>query len=221
MIIGLGVMVYLFIVVPHPQGEGLSKYGFLGSIREALGAVWKSIVIIWLVMVMRAFVSQSFQTFIPILFVQEGYSLVSAGAMIAGFSLAGALGGLLAGYISDKIGYRSVFMGSFILTTPCLYLLLLLPGNWVYLGSALSGFFLLAMLPMGVAMAQELAPKGKSMVSSLMMGLAFGAGGMMAPVTGRFADIYSLKIVLKVIAVIPLLLLGLVAFFPGKAAKKA
>jgi FSR family fosmidomycin resistance protein-like MFS transporter len=72
-------------------------------------------------MVMRAFVSQSFQTFIPVLFVQEGYSLISAGAMIASFSLAGALGGLLAGYISDKIGYRSVFMGSFILTTPCLY----------------------------------------------------------------------------------------------------
>ncbi|MFC1885755.1 MFS transporter [Thermodesulfobacteriota bacterium] len=219
MVIGLGVMVYLFFIVPHPQGEGLSKYGFLGSIREALGAVWKSIVIIWLVMVLRAFVGQSFQTFVPVMLVQEGYSLISAGAMIACFSLAGALGGLLAGYISDKIGYRYVFMGSFFLTTPCLYLLLLLPGNWVYLGSGLSGFFLMAMLPMGVALAQELAPKGKSLVSSLMMGLAFGAGGMMAPVTGSFADIYSLRTVLEIIAVIPLFLIGLVVFFPGKAAK--
>jgi FSR family fosmidomycin resistance protein-like MFS transporter len=78
----------------------------------------------------------------------------------------------------------------------------------------------MAMLPMGVAMAQELAPKGKSMVSSLMMGFAFGAGGMMAPVTGKFADIYSLRTVLGIVAVIPLLLLGLVAFFPGKTAKK-
>ena len=79
----------------------------------------------------------------------------------------------------------------------------------------------MALLPMGVALAQELAPKGKSMVSSLMMGLAFGAGGMMAPLTGRLADIYSLRTILEIVAVIPMFLLGLVAFFPGKASKES
>lgn len=220
MIFGLLVMIYLFTVVPRPTGEGLSRFGFLGSIREALGDVWKPLVLIWTVMVLRAFVSQSVMTFIPVLFVTEGYSLFSAGALVALFSMAGALGGLVAGYFSDRIGYRLVFSIFFLMSTPFLYLLLFLPGKWVYLGSCLSGFCIMATLPMGVAMAQELAPRGKSMVSSLMMGFAFGMGGMLTPLTGRLADAYSLRGVLEVLAVVPVLTIGLVAFFPGKRKDK-
>jgi len=220
MIVGLIVMVYLFTAVPRPEGEGLAKFGFVGSIREALGEVWKSIVLIWAVMVLRAFVGQSFMTFIPVLYAREGYSLVSVGAMVATFSVAGAVSGLLAGYLSDKVGYKPVFLVYFFLATPCLYLLLFLPGYWVYLGSFASGFCLMGTLPMGVALAQELAPRGKSMVSSLMMGLAFGTGGMMTPLTGRCADIFTLRSVLAFLAVVPLLIIGLVVFFPGKKPKE-
>jgi FSR family fosmidomycin resistance protein-like MFS transporter len=56
-----------------------------------------------------------------------------------------------------------------------------------------------------VAMAQELAPKGKSMVSSLMMGLALGTGGILSPIVGKLADVYTLKLVLIWLPVVPLL----------------
>jgi FSR family fosmidomycin resistance protein-like MFS transporter len=54
------------------------------------------------------------------------------------------------------------------------------------------------------------------MVSSLMMGLAMGVGGILIPVVGRIADLYSLPAVLYGLAVIPLLSTGLVYFFPEK-----
>jgi FSR family fosmidomycin resistance protein-like MFS transporter len=68
-------------------------------------------------------------------------------------------------------------------------------------------------------MAQELAPRGRSMASSLMMGLAFGAGGMMAPVTGMLADIFSIRPVLLCLAIIPFLTIGLIFFLPEVKSK--
>ncbi|MFH1241265.1 MAG: MFS transporter [Pseudomonadota bacterium] len=219
MVIGLVVMVFLFITVPNPGREGLVNVGFIGSIIEVLGGAWKSIALIWLVMVLRAFVGQSFLTFIPILYAEKNYSLVSIGAMISLFTVGGAISGLIAGHLSDRIGYKPIFFVSYSLATLSLYLLLVLPGDWVYLNSFFAGFLVLATLPLGVAMAQELAPKGRSMVSSLMMGLAFGTGGMMTPLTGKLADIFSIRPVLSFVAIVPLLTTGPIALLPGKNLK--
>jgi FSR family fosmidomycin resistance protein-like MFS transporter len=94
--------------------------------------------------------------------------------------------------------------------------MLILPGKWIYLGAALAGFLIFATLPLGLVMAQKLAPQGKSMVSSLMMGLGQGLGGMMAPLVGSMADLFSIRTVLCGLALIPLLSIGLVWFFPEK-----
>ena len=98
MILGLGVMVFLFITVPNPGREGFMNLGFIGSIREVLGATWKPIALLWVIMVLRAFVGQSFMTFIPVLYAREHYSLVSIGTMISLFTVGGAISGLLAGH---------------------------------------------------------------------------------------------------------------------------
>jgi FSR family fosmidomycin resistance protein-like MFS transporter len=216
MILGLPVMLLLFKIVPRPEGEGLGKLGFLGSIKEVLGTVWKPIVLIWVVMVLRSFVGQSFLTFIPILLSKEGHSLVSIGAMVSLFTLAGAISGLLGGHLSDRLGYKPIFYVTHGLATPCLYLMLVLSGSWVYFTVFMAGFFVLATLPLGVAMAQELAPRGKSLVSSLMMGLAFGTGGMMTALTGKLADHYSIRPVLSCLVIIPLLTTGLIALVKEK-----
>jgi len=219
MIFGLAVMILLFRIVPSPQGEGLRDLGFLRSIKEVLGDVWKSIILLWVVMVLRAFVGVSFRSFIPVLYAQEGYSLIAVGAIVSIFTVAGALSGLLAGHLSDKIGYKPIFYYAHGLATPSLFLLLFLPGNWVYVSAFLAGTFSMATMPLGVAMAQEMAPRGKSMVSSLMMGFAFGFGGMLAPLTGKLADIFSIREVLYLLAIIPLLTVILIYLLPEKKLK--
>jgi MFS transporter, FSR family, fosmidomycin resistance protein len=85
---------------------------------------------------------------------------------------------------------------------------------WVYLGAVLAGGSVLATMPLGVAMAQILAPKGRSMVASLMMGLAFGLGGIVSPLVGKLADLYSIHAVLNIVALAPLLTLPLIFAFP-------
>jgi MFS transporter, FSR family, fosmidomycin resistance protein len=217
MVFGLVLMAVLSKIVPVPTTEGLAELGFLGSIREAFGAVWKPIFTLWAIMVLRAFAGQTFMTFIPIYYAGEGFSLLSIGTVVALFSVAGAMSGVLAGHLSDRFGYKPVFFCSHALAGPSLYLLLNVPGHWAHVSAFLAGFFVMASLPLGVTMAQEIAPKGKSMVSSLMMGLAWGTGGMMAPLAGKMADIFSIRPVLAFLAIIPLLSLGLIAMLPGKS----
>lgn len=214
MLAGLLILVWLFRVIPPPQSEGLKRAGFLSALKESLGDAWKIIALIWLVMFLRAVVGQSFLTFMPVLYVREGFSVVSAGAIYALFTVSGTVSGLLSGHISDRIGFKPVFLFSYLLMAPALWLLMQLTGSWVYFGSALAGALVLAPLPLGVTMAQTLAPKGRSMVASLMMGFAYGLGGAITPIIGRLADSFSIRPVLTAIACIPLLALPIIVLFP-------
>jgi MFS transporter, FSR family, fosmidomycin resistance protein len=214
MTLGLGVVVYLALTLPTPQCENLQHNGFFSAVKESLGGVWKSIALIWLVMVLRAIVGQTFLTFMPVFYVQQGYSVVSAGAIFSLFTVAGTVSGLLCGHLADRWSYKPLFWVSHLLMTPILLLFLRMEGPWVYLGAALAGGAVLASLPLGVVMAQALAPKSRSMVASLMMGLAFGLGGIVSPLVGRLADVYTIETVLTWIALVPLLTLVLIYFFP-------
>jgi len=198
--------------MPLPRQEALGALGLLDTLKKVLGTVWKSIVLIWVIMVLRAFVSESFMTYIPVLYAKEGYSLVSIGSLISIVTVAGAISGLLAGHLSDRFGYKPIFHIAHTLATPSLYLILYLPGNWVFFSAFWVGFFSMATLPLGLAMALELAPKGKSMVASLMMGLAWGTGGIIIPLVGKLADIFAIRPVLTVIAIIPVLTLVPIVF---------
>ena len=212
----IGVVVFLFCIklIPAPVSENLSKSGFIGSIKETLGKVYKPIILIWLTMVLRAVTGQAFMTFMPIYLTDQGKNLVSVGFIVSIFILAGTLSGLIAGYMADRTDFKKIFFISHSFMTPALLLYLYLPGNYVYLGSFLAGFAVLASLPLGVAMAQKLVPKSRSMVSSLMMGFAYGLGGAVSPFIGKLADIYGLENVLFYSAFVPILTLALIIKFP-------
>jgi FSR family fosmidomycin resistance protein-like MFS transporter len=212
MILGFVVLVFLYKTVPVPQASTIKSRGFINSIKEIFGPVWRPIALICLVMTLRAYVSQSFMTFLPVMVARQGYSLVSIGALVSLFIVAGGLSGLLAGHLSDRIGFKSVFICAHLLATPCMAATLYLPGYWIFVFAFLSGFFILATLPLGVALAQRLAPGGKSMASSLMMGLAVGMGGLLTPVTGKLADMFTIRPVLAALAIIPVLTVGLIAY---------
>ena len=219
MLFGLVVVAILFKITPLFRQEPLENLGLIDTVKEVFGKVWKSIVLIWVIMVLRTFAAQSFMTYIPVLYAKEGYSLVSIGSLISIITVTGAISGLVAGHLSDRFGYKPIFHIAHTLATPSLYLLLYLPGNWVFFSAFWVGLFSMATLPLGLAMALELAPKGKSMIASLMMGLAFGTGGMIIPLMGKLADIFSIRTVLFFLAMIPLLSNGLIFLLPAKKLK--
>ena len=221
MLIGILPWMYLYSVLPVPVSEGMRYSGFIGSLKETLGAVWKPLTLIWMVMVMRAAISQSYMTFMTVLLADRGYSLISIGSITSIFIVAGTFSGLLAGFLSDRIDFKKIFYVAHIMMVPALLVFLHAQGVWVYAAAALGGFFALATLPIGVVMAQELAPKGRSMVASLMMGFAYGLGGAFSPLVGKIADVTSIEATLFVLAFMPLLTVVVIWFFPRVRGRNA
>jgi len=214
MAIGLSIWSYFYWVIPKPKGDDMAQCGFLETLRKTLGSVWKPILSIWIVMVMRSLVGQSLMTFMPVLWVQKGYTIVSAGVLFSIFTISGTVAGILCGHLSDRMGYKRLLWITHGLMTPILLAFLLVPGKLIYPATILAGGFNMASLPLGVVMAQKIAPKGRSMVASLMMGLAFGTGGILAPIVGKLGDIYTIQSVLMVLVCIPLLSLIPLYFIP-------
>jgi FSR family fosmidomycin resistance protein-like MFS transporter len=214
MILGLLAWVYFYRVIPKPPGDGMAKYGFLETLRQTLGSVWQPLLLIWIVMVMRSVVGQSLMTFMPVLWVQKGHTIVSAGVLFSIFTISGTAAGILCGHLSDRMGYKRLLYITHGLMTPFLIIFLLVPGVWIYPATILAGGLNMASLPLGVVMAQKIAPKGRSMVASLMMGLAFGTGGILSPIVGKLGDIFSIQSVLLILVCVPIFSLIPIYFVP-------
>ncbi len=211
---GLMVFVMLVFMIPASDGAGHTRKDFIGSMRESIGVVWKPIALIWSLAVSRAFVVQAILTFLPVFAVSEGYSLVSVGSFISLFTAGGAISAIVCGQLVDRIGFRPVYFYSFAFASPCAFLFIHGGGHLIYLFAFLSGFFLLATLFPALALAQQIAHKGRSMISGIVMGLGIGAAGVLMPLVGILADVFGIQPVLSVIAFIPLAALFLIHYLP-------
>jgi FSR family fosmidomycin resistance protein-like MFS transporter len=213
-IFGLLVFVILFIMIPATEGDGHSRSDFFGTLKESLGKVWKPVLLIWSVAFSRAFVEQSLLTFIPVLTAAEGHSLVSVGGIVSLFTIGGSISALVCGHLVDRIGFKPVYFFTFALSSPSLLLFINADGRYIYPFALLTGFFVLATLFPALALAQKVVPEGRSLVSSIIMGLAMGIAGLMMPLTGKIADIFGIRMVLNCIGFIPLAALLLIRNLP-------
>ena len=213
-LLGLSVFGLLFVLIPASDGASLTQRDFMGSLRESIGKVWKPVVTIWAIAFSRAFVEQTLLTFMPVLTSSEGHSLVSVGSILSLFTVGGSISAIVSGHLVDRIGYKPVYLFSFALSSPCILLFIHGSGWKVYPMAFLCGFLLLATLFPAVALAQKIAPKGRALVSSIVMGLALGTAGILMPFAGMMADTFGIRTVLSYLAFIPLAALFLIRYLP-------
>ena len=162
-----------------------------------------------------------FVNFLPLYFSQKGLPPVMAGKVTTLFLFFGALGGFSGGTLADKFGGKNVISFSMLFSTPLIMSFLLTDGVSSYLLLALGGVVLLSTVPVNVVMAQNLVPHNASVVSALMMGVAWGVGGMFVPLIGRIADAAGLGRGLMVVALLPLIGFVVAVFLPRERATEA
>ena len=144
----------------------------------------------------------------------EGHSLVSVGSILSLFTIGGSISALVCGHLVDRIGFKPIYFFSFALSSPGLLLLIQAVGCQVYPLAFIAGFLLLATLFPALALAQKVAPAGRSLVSSIVMGVALGIAGLLMPLTGKVADAFGIRTVLNVVALIPLAAVFLIRYLP-------
>ncbi len=109
---------------------------------------------------------------------------------------------------------QPIYYFSFALSSPSLLLFIQTTGWQLYPLAFMSGFLLLATLFPAVALAQKVAPEGRSLVSSIVIGLALGIAGLLMPLTGKIADAVGIRMVLNFVAFIPMAALLLIRKLP-------
>lgn len=147
----------------------------------------------------------SFMAFLPLLFQGRGYPASVWAGLLTFFLLSGTVGGLLGGYLSDRIGRRLVIVWSLIIAVPLLLLMIRAEGisQWVITGMA--GAAILTSFSVLTVKAQEMLPGNIGMASGLILGFGMGVGGLGAWPAGILAERLGIFETLNLLAFLPVL----------------
>jgi len=173
--------------------------------RFRLGHLPRRFFLLWSVIVLRAISATAYASFMAVMVTQRGGSTLTGGIAISTFLLAGAIGSFFAGNLSDRWGRRWVLFGSMLLATPLYLLFLHGPKLWMLPVIGIAGLLDLSATPVGVVAAQECLPGRTGLVSGLVMGLAWGMGGLALTPIGWLSDQLGLIPVMSAVAFLPLL----------------
>ena len=185
------------------------------SLRDALLAVWQPLTLLYFAVVLRSAVSVSVQTFLPFALQDSGLSTTAISSVLAGFLFFGGIGGFFGGGMADRWGARRISLISLLIATPILLMAFAATGPLSYALMMLGGTALNLPIPVSVVMAQRLVPGGASTVSALMMGFAWGAGALLAPLTGWLGTRYGFFHALWLMSLLPLGSALLLWFYPA------
>jgi FSR family fosmidomycin resistance protein-like MFS transporter len=175
----------------------------------------KPLTLLYFIVVVRTLAALSFSTFMPVMLTRRGMSLADAGTAMAAYLFASSVGGFLGGPAADRWGPRAVIMWSLVLSVPFLVVAPSLSG-WNFVAVvAVGGFLLQSTLPVNVTFGQMIAPISAATVSSLMMGFAWGMGGLAVPFVGMLADRVGIERTLALMALTPLAAAALAIPLPG------
>jgi MFS transporter, FSR family, fosmidomycin resistance protein len=155
--------------------------------------------------IIRSWTHIGVMTFIPFYFINHMKGdPVQAGTFLFVFLAAGTLGTVVGGPLADRFGHKRIVLFSLGFTCPLLVFFLLSSGVLAYIFFTLAGFVLIFSFSVSMVMGQSFMPRNVGMASGLILGLAFGMGGVGAALLGAFADRFGVPLTLWLIAFLPL-----------------
>lgn len=205
----LGGLIYF--IVPAQKQTSLTHRPQLLDRRLLLGPVG----LLSLTGILSSIAFVTFTNAVPLWLVQRhglAYNDPLIGWTLAAFSLAAALGGVMAGGLSHRLNHRLLISTSTLLALlPLLAVLYLEPGTLLFfLMVMLAGALQNASLPLMIVSAQDLAPRSAAAASGMLMGFTTGVAGLLYIGIGRLQEVIGLTpaIALSYLSLIPAALLA-------------
>jgi len=154
-------------------------------------------------------------TFIPLYLTDRGVELLNFGYIFMAFIIVGGLGGLAAGFYSDRIQKRHIVLQILIFSAlPCLYAIFIFPVNISIVFFILYGLFSVATIPLSNRLAQDIFPKNAALATSFSIGVATGSASATVLLIGKIADILGIITTLRYVMILPVISVILLFFYP-------
>lgn len=141
----------------------------------------------------RSLIISSLGFYLPTLLKSEGSSLWAAGSALAIYQLAGVVGALAGGTISDRVGRKPVLFATSALSPLLVFAFLGLPSVWMIPILILLGFLSLSSQPVLLALVQDHLPEYRSLSNGVYTAWSFIWQSTSAFLIGAMGDQLGLR----------------------------
>ncbi len=154
-------------------------------------------------------------TYVPLYFSARGDNAIVVGSLLSLFLISGAVGTLIAGPLSDRIGHKKFLVLSMGVLCPLMLLFLRSSGPMSIVILSIIGACLSPMFSVTLVIAQTLMKGRLGATAGLMTGLGIGAGGLGVMALGKVADVWGVETAMHIVSVLPLLPWALIWLLPS------
>jgi MFS family permease len=132
------------------------------------------------------------------------------------FVIIGGLGGLAAGYYSDRMVKRHVFIQVLLfLSIPCVYAIFMVPVKAGIAFFLLYGLLAIPTLPLCNRLAQDIFPRNAGLATSFTIGVAAGSAAATLLLVGKAADMIGMVKTIRYVSILPIIGVLILFLFPS------
>ena len=197
----------------HPSGAARGNgLNWRALFERGTGPLWA----LFGMAVVRSLAVVAFAFYLSVLGKHRGWDLGKCGGILSGYLACGVLGSLLGGWLGERMDRRILMAASCVLAAP-FYFVFAATHAWVTVPAfCVAGFLFSLANPVNVVLAQELRPQSASMMSGVILGLAWGIASALLMAAGSLVEILSIERVLEGMAVVGALAAPFAALLPAR-----
>jgi len=220
-----GLLLTLFvprILELHDAGTISPEINSLPTRVKKRQDLWDSITLcfrpflaLYLIAVLRTLTTVGLENFLSLYLDEQQYPNLVRSAVLSLFLFAGSVGIVIGGSLSQRIARYRLLLFSLIASPPLLYCALHSTGIVFPFLLFVGNVLLSTSISINIVWAQQLLPGRENIASSLMMGGAWGVGGVLSIPVGMLGDRFGLASVLDGLTILPLVASPLMMFLMG------
>jgi FSR family fosmidomycin resistance protein-like MFS transporter len=210
----VGIMASIFLLIRLKGLSSKSPYQSQQNLRE----VWRSMrgVMIPLtgIIISRGFLIGTLAAFLPTYIVSSGKSLWMGGISLTVLELAGIVGTLLGGILSDRIGRHLVLLMTMPISSLLMLSVLYAPDLMLLPLLVLLGLTAFACAPVIMAVVQDQCGKNRGAANGLYMMISFLSTAAVVVFVGWLSDLVGISMAFTVSALMGLTGVPFILFLP-------
>ena len=164
------------------------------------------LIVLFIIASIRTVTITGLETFLSVHLHDQNYSDQMRSLVLALFIFAGSMGIMSSGWLINRVNTYVLLLVSLLGAPPLLYASLHSDGFGFLILLFLGNVVLSSSITINIILAQMILRGYESVASSLMMGAAWGVGGLLNKIVGVLGDAYGLPIVLDGLVMLPLIL---------------